>query len=109
PDTRSAAPAHAPWAAVIKFAGRKPLGAMGGLIVLALVLTALLAPLISPHDPRQIIREANNRVPVYVAPGPGYPLGTPPSGRDSARRAETRRAGSSAATGSRCTSASAPS
>ena len=81
-DTRAEAPTHAPWTAVIKFARRKPLGAVGGLIVLALVLTALLAPLIAPHDPRQIIREANNRVPVYAAPGPAYLMGTDHVGRD---------------------------
>src|SRR5262245_60345831 len=71
-DTRAEAPAHAPWTALTRFARRKPLGAVGGLIVLALVLTAVLAPLISPYDPRQIIREAGNRVPVYVAPNPTY-------------------------------------
>jgi peptide/nickel transport system permease protein len=70
------------WVALGGFAQRKPLGAVGGLIVLALVATALLAPLISPHDPRQIIREANNRVPVYVAPSSAYPLGTDHVGRD---------------------------
>jgi peptide/nickel transport system permease protein len=70
------------WIAVGGFARRKPLGAIGGLIVLALVATALLAPLISPYEPRQIIREANNRVPVYVAPSSAYPLGTDHVGRD---------------------------
>jgi ABC-type dipeptide/oligopeptide/nickel transport system permease subunit len=81
-DTRPEAPAHAPWTALTRFARRKPLGAVGGLIVLALVLTALLAPLISPHDPRQIIREADNRVPVYMAPGSAYLMGTDHVGRD---------------------------
>jgi peptide/nickel transport system permease protein len=61
---------------------RKPLGAVGGLIVLALLGMALLAPVIAPYDPRQIIREDNNRVPVYVAPGSGYLLGTDHVGRD---------------------------
>src|SRR2546422_3607915 len=83
PQTRieSDAPARL-WIAVARFARRKPLGAVGGLIVLALVVTALLAPLISPYDPRQIIREADNRVPVYVAPGAAYPMGTDHVGRD---------------------------
>jgi peptide/nickel transport system permease protein len=70
------------WIVLGGFARRKPLGAIGGLIVLALVATALLAPLISPYEPRQIIREANNRVPVYVAPSSAYPLGTDHVGRD---------------------------
>ena len=81
-DTRSDAPTRAPWTALTRFARRKPLGAVGGLIVLALVLTAVLAPLISPYDPRQIIREAGNRVPVYVAPNPTYLMGTDHVGRD---------------------------
>ncbi len=72
----------APVMAVARFARRKPLGALGGLIVLALLVMALLAPVISPYDPRQIIREANNRVPVYVAPGSDYLLGTDHVGRD---------------------------
>jgi peptide/nickel transport system permease protein len=72
----------APVMAVARFSARKPLGAVGGLIVLALLVTAVLAPVISPYDPRQIIREANSRVPVYVAPGSAYLLGTDHVGRD---------------------------
>jgi peptide/nickel transport system permease protein len=72
----------APLVTVARFARRKPLGALGGFIVLALIATALLASVISPYDPRQIIREANNKVPVYVAPGPVYLLGTDHVGRD---------------------------
>jgi ABC-type dipeptide/oligopeptide/nickel transport system permease subunit len=72
----------APSRAVASFARRKPLGAIGGLIVLALVSTALLAPALAPYDPRQIIREADNRVPVHVAPGLAYPFGTDHVGRD---------------------------
>jgi len=68
--------------AVARFSRRKPLGAVGGLIVLALLVMALLAPVLSPYDPRQIIREANQRVPVYVAPGSAYLLGTDHVGRD---------------------------
>jgi peptide/nickel transport system permease protein len=70
------------WIALGGFARRKPLGAIGGFIVLALVVTALMAPLLSPYGPRQIIREANNRVPVYVAPSSAYPMGTDHVGRD---------------------------
>jgi peptide/nickel transport system permease protein len=72
----------APLVAVAWFSRRNPLGAVGGLIVLTLFVMALLAPMISPYDPRQIIREANNTVPVYVAPGPAYLLGTDHVGRD---------------------------
>jgi peptide/nickel transport system permease protein len=72
----------APVMAMARFSIRKPLGAMGGFIVLALLVMALLAPVLAPYDPRQIIREANHRVPVYVAPGPIYLLGTDHVGRD---------------------------
>jgi peptide/nickel transport system permease protein len=72
----------APLVAVARFSRRNPLGALGGLIVLALIAMALLAPVISPYDPRQIIREVNNQVPVYAAPGPVYLLGTDHVGRD---------------------------
>src|SRR2546428_11604077 len=83
PETRTQSTGRAaPWIAVARFARRNPLGALGGLIVLALVATALLAPLIAPYDPRQIIREADHRVPVYVAPGSAYPMGTDHVGRD---------------------------
>ena len=67
---------------MLAFARRKPLGALGGLIVLALVVTAVLAPVLSRYGPRQIIREADNRVPVHVAPGLRYPMGTDHVGRD---------------------------
>src|SRR4029453_11070533 len=83
PDLRLAGQGHtAPVRTVARFVQRNPLGAMGGLIVLALLVMALLAPVIAPYEPRQIIREAHNRVPVYVPPGPAYLLGTDHVGRD---------------------------
>ena len=81
-DALTASTRPAPWSAVAGFSRRKPLGAVGGVIVLVLAVTALLAPALSPYDPRQIIREADNRVPVYVAPGLSYPMGTDHVGRD---------------------------
>src|SRR5215471_10107530 len=83
PDLRLAGQERAaPVRAVARFTQRNPLGAMGGLIVLALLVMALLAPVLAPYDPRQIIREAHNRVPVYVPPGATYLLGTDHVGRD---------------------------
>jgi peptide/nickel transport system permease protein len=72
----------APVLAVTTFSRRKPLGAVGGLIVLVLFTMAFLAPALSPYDPRQIIREPNHKVPVYVPPCPAYLLGTDHVGRD---------------------------
>ena len=39
---------------VVDFSRRKPLGAIGGALLVILVVIALLAPLISPHDPYDI-------------------------------------------------------
>ncbi|HEY5867758.1 MAG TPA: ABC transporter permease [Candidatus Tectomicrobia bacterium] len=72
----------APVRAVARFTQRSPLGAIGGLIVLVLLGMALLAPVLAPYEPRQIIREAHHRVPVYVPPGSAYLLGTDHIGRD---------------------------
>jgi peptide/nickel transport system permease protein len=83
PDLRLTWQAGAmPLRALARFARRKPLGALGGLMVLTLLGMALLAPVISPYEPRQIIREAHQKVPVYVPPGALYLLGTDHVGRD---------------------------
>lgn len=63
--------------AAVVFARRKPLGAIGGLILLLLVLIALLAPLIAPHDPYE-----PNAAAIYALPGSTYPLGADETGRD---------------------------
>jgi len=39
---------------LVRFARRKPLGAIGAVLVLLLVLVALFAPLIAPYDPRAL-------------------------------------------------------
>jgi peptide/nickel transport system permease protein len=56
---------------------RKPLGALGFLIVLALVLTAVFAPLIAPYSPRQADFMA-----MLQPPDGTYLLGTDELGRD---------------------------
>ena len=40
------------WTSLLRFIRTKPLGAVGGLIVILLVLVAALAPALSPYDPR---------------------------------------------------------
>ena len=40
------------WTQLTRFIRTKPLGAIGGLIVLVLVVVAVLAPVLSPYDPR---------------------------------------------------------
>jgi peptide/nickel transport system permease protein len=58
------------------FAVRQPLGAAGTLIVVALVLTAILAPQLAPYGPKDA------HFAQYVAPSAGFPMGTDHLGRD---------------------------
>jgi len=59
-----------------RFIRKKPLGAAGGFLVLVLVVTALLANVLSTHDP---VRTSTS---VLVAPGADFWLGTDNLGRD---------------------------
>lgn len=62
---------------IIGFIKQKPLGAAGGLIVLAAVMVALLAPVLAPYDPEQIAV-----APKFSGPGRDALLGTDQLGRD---------------------------
>jgi ABC-type dipeptide/oligopeptide/nickel transport system permease subunit len=64
------------------FVTRKPLGAIGGFIVVLLILMALLAPVISPFGPRQLVNTADGGSAVHVAPNGTFLLGTDHVGRD---------------------------
>ena len=61
----------------VVFIRRKPLGAVGARIVLALILVAIFAPTISPHDPEEPSAED-----IYSKPGGRYILGGDNVGRD---------------------------
>jgi len=65
-----------------RVARRKPLGAVSALIVLALILVAILAPVLAPRDPYEL--NLNERgLPIRMqAPSAAFPLGTDPLGRD---------------------------
>jgi ABC-type dipeptide/oligopeptide/nickel transport system permease subunit len=54
----------------------KPLGALGGLLIIALVATALLAPMLAPNDPIKI--KSSDRLHARL----NHPLGTDDFGRD---------------------------
>ena len=58
------------------FAVRQPLGAAGALIVLVLLVTALLAPVLAPHGPKEAAFAP------YRPPSLAFPLGTDNLGRD---------------------------
>ena len=64
---------------VARFGRRKPLGAVGGAIFACLVLIALLAPVISPHDSEATFGHEW----VFASPGSSFmPLGGDKIGRD---------------------------
>jgi peptide/nickel transport system permease protein len=73
-------PATAPAARLLgglaRFAARQPLGAIGGVIVLVLVATAVLAPRLAPHGPKDADFAR------HVPPGAEFPMGTDHLGRD---------------------------
>ncbi len=62
---------------VIKFSKRKPLGAVGGAVLVIMILIAILAPVISPHEPSKV--HADDR---FQAPSWTYPFGTDNLGQD---------------------------
>ena len=55
---------------------RQPLGAAGGLIVLALIAVAVLAPQLAPHGPKEASFAP------YLPPSAEFPMGTDQIGRD---------------------------
>jgi len=63
--------------ALVTFCKRKPLGAVGGCILLTLVFMAVFADVISPRDPS----EANVEQ-LFVSPGSEFLLGSDSVGRD---------------------------
>jgi peptide/nickel transport system permease protein len=62
---------------LVRFARGKPLGAVGGVVVLTLVLVALLAPVIASADP--VAQDADS---ILLSPSAGHWMGTDNMGRD---------------------------
>jgi len=67
--------------AVLRLLRNEPFAAVGGLIYAVVALVALLAPLIAPYNPREILR-TGRRVARYMPVSAEYWLGTTSSGRD---------------------------
>jgi peptide/nickel transport system permease protein len=61
---------------------RDPVALIAVLIVVALALVAILAPLIAPYDPLQAYNNGLSAVGAPVPPGSTFLLGTDPNGRD---------------------------
>ena len=75
------------WAAVKSFSRRKPMAAIGAVIILLAVLMALLAPVISPYDPQATgvakCQQGDSTSRKFCGPGTeGAILGTDHIGRD---------------------------
>ena len=64
------------WTAFARFVRTKPLGAIGGLLVLLLVVVAALAPVLAPYDPRSTPASP------WEAPNADFLLGADYVGRD---------------------------
>ena len=75
--TRHASSAARVTASVVWFLRHKPLGAVGGALVLILALLAIAAPLLTPYDALQTSPREQ-----LAAPGGAHPLGTDQLGRD---------------------------
>ncbi len=73
-----------PVAVAGRFARRRPLGAVGAVIVLGMVLAALFAPLLAPKDPFEQSLLKRLAPPIWLGEEaqPGYILGTDEFGRD---------------------------
>jgi peptide/nickel transport system permease protein len=60
-----------------RFLRSQPLGALGGLIILGMVVLAILAPVVAPYDPYELRVDH-----MFAPPGPTFYLGTDDYGRD---------------------------
>ena len=63
--------------AVRHFARVSPVGAMGGVILLILLLAAVFAPWLAPYDPLEVVLSQK-----LLPPSPAHPFGTDQLGRD---------------------------
>ena len=64
------------WKAVL----RRPMGLIGGGMLLVAVLTAIFAPLLAPYDPYATVRVTV--LDIFQAPSAAHPLGTDDGGKD---------------------------
>ena len=70
-------PRDSPWTVVWRFIRKKPLGAAGGVLMLVMLITALLANVLETHDPI-----ATNAGATLARPSEEHLLGTDHLGRD---------------------------
>ncbi len=83
----AAAPGERPRTGALAAAARNPRVWFGGTVAALLLLAAIFAPLLAPHDPLQQDLMLGQLPPFWVEGAePGYPLGTDSLGRDLASR-----------------------
>ncbi len=58
------------------------LGLVGGFLILTAVVLAILAPVLTPYQPSDIIRDAGGHAVTFASPAEHPPLGTDDAGRD---------------------------
>ncbi len=58
------------------------LGLVGGFLILTAVILAILAPVLTPYQPTDIIRDAEGHAVTFATPAEHPPLGTDDAGRD---------------------------
>lgn len=81
--TESLPPRVHPMRVMMRRLLRSPVGTLGVIIVLAVILVAVAAPLLAPHDPTQLQLGKRLRPPAWIEGGSWtYPLGTDTLGRD---------------------------
>lgn len=81
--TESLPPRVHPFRVMMRRLLRSPVGTLGVIIVLAVILVAVAAPLLAPHDPTQLQLGKRLRPPAWIEGGSWtYPLGTDTLGRD---------------------------
>jgi len=61
---------------------RNKLGLLGGFLVLTAIILALFAPLLTPYQPTEVIRDEKGRGLTFAPPSVHGPLGTDDAGRD---------------------------
>ena len=65
-----------------RFGKNKPLGAVGGMIFVALVLVAVFAPILAPYGAKELLDTREGKAAVHIAPNSDFYFGTDHVGRD---------------------------